>query len=73
MVKRAKPCKVMVSFVGINLQALVKVSMMTRIASNPDETGSPTMRSYEMISHGRDSIECGCREVTGGWRFGFVH
>jgi hypothetical protein len=45
MVKRAKPCEVMVSFVGMNLQALVKVSTMTRIVLNPDKTGSPTMRS----------------------------
>src|ERR1700692_2108841 len=53
---RARSREVIVSYVGMNIACLDKRSMTTRIAVNPDESGSCSMKSMEMEFQGFSGI-----------------
>src|SRR5258707_7543380 len=54
-----------VSWVGMNSNCLVSLSMITRIAVNPSDAGSCSMKSIDIDSQGWPGIGSCLRRLTG--------
>src|SRR6266481_4797658 len=61
------------SWVGMNSDCLVSLSMITRIAVNPSDTGSCLMKSIEIDSQGWPGIGSCLRSPYGLWCGTLVH
>src|SRR6266436_4661397 len=61
------------SWVGINRDCLVSLSMITRIAVNPSDMGSCLMKSIEIDSQGWAGIGSCLRSPYGLWCGTLVH
>src|SRR5258708_31862083 len=58
----------MVSWVGMNSDCLVSLSMTTKIAVNPSDMGNCSMKSMEMESHSWFGMGSCFRRPYGLWR-----
>src|SRR5258708_1976386 len=61
------------SWVGMNSDCLVSLSMITRIAVNPSDMGSCLMKSIEIDSQGWAGIGSCLRSLYGLWCGALVH
>src|SRR5258707_7851269 len=61
-----------VSWVGMNSDCLVSLSTITRIAVNPSDMGSCSMKSIEIDSQGWLGIGSCLRRLQGLWRITLV-
>src|SRR6266436_5322332 len=61
------------SWVGMNSDCLVSLSMITRIAVNPSNVGSCSMKSIEINSQGWAGIGSCLRSLYGLWHGTLVH
>src|SRR5258705_11195532 len=60
-------------WVGMNSDCLVSLSTITRIAVNPSDAGSCSMKSIEIDSQGWLGIGSCLRRLEGLWRMALVH